>query len=80
MARKFGIGYSPDSYDALFRHLQEKGFKVSEILKTGLVLENKDGKGYHDRFRGRLMSPFLMCRGVWSASAAGYLPRVSRNI
>lgn len=63
MARKFGIGYSPDSYDALFRHLQEKGFKISEILKTGLVLENKDGKGYHDRFRGRLMFPIFDVQG-----------------
>ena len=63
MARKFGIGYSPDSYDALFKHLQEKGFKISEILKTGLVLENKDGKGYHDRFRGRLMFPIFDVQG-----------------
>ncbi|MDO4531740.1 MAG: DNA primase, partial [Bacillota bacterium] len=63
IARKFGIGYSPDSYDALFRHLKEKGFPVSEILKSGLVLENKDGKGYHDRFRGRLMFPIFDVQG-----------------
>ncbi|MBR5816359.1 MAG: DNA primase, partial [Anaerotignum sp.] len=37
MARKFGIGYSPDSYDALFKHLKEKGFTVFDILKSGLV-------------------------------------------
>jgi len=43
MARKFGIGYSPDSYDALFKHLKGKGFSVSDILKSGLVLENKEG-------------------------------------
>ena len=63
MARKFGIGYSPDSYDALFRHLKEKGFTLSDILKSGLVLENKDGKGYHDRFRGRLMFPIFDVQG-----------------
>lgn len=63
IARKFGIGYSPDSYDALFRHLQEKGFTTGDILKTGLVLENKDGKGYHDRFRGRLMFPIFDVQG-----------------
>lgn len=63
IARKFGIGYSPDRYDALFKHLQEKGFSVSDILKTGLVLENKDGKGYHDRFRGRLMFPIFDVQG-----------------
>ena len=63
IARKFGIGYSPDRYDALFRHLKEKGFTVSDILKSGLVLENKDGKGYHDRFRGRLMFPIFDVQG-----------------
>lgn len=63
IARKFGIGYSPDRYDALFRHLREKGFSVSELLKSGLVLENKDGKGYHDRFRGRLMFPIFDVQG-----------------
>ncbi|MBR5122437.1 MAG: DNA primase [Anaerotignum sp.] len=63
IARKFGIGYSPDSYDALFKHLKEKGFTVSDILKSGLVLENKDGKGYHDRFRGRLMFPIFDVQG-----------------
>ena len=63
MARKFGIGYSPDSYDALLKHLKEKGFTISDILKSGLVLENKDGKGYHDRFRGRLMFPIFDVQG-----------------
>ena len=32
-------------------------------MKTGLVLENKDGKGYHDRFRGRLMFPIFDVQG-----------------
>lgn len=63
IARKFGIGYSPERYDALFKHLKEKGFSVSDILKTGLVLENKDSKGYHDRFRGRLMFPIFDVQG-----------------
>lgn len=63
IARKFGIGYSPERYDSLFKHLKEKGFSVSDILKTGLVLENKDGKGYHDRFRGRLMFPIFDVQG-----------------
>ncbi len=63
IARKFGIGYSPDSYDALLKHLKEKGFTLSDMLKSGLVLENRDGKGYHDRFRGRLMFPIFDVQG-----------------
>lgn len=61
--RKFGIGYSPDSYDALSRHLQEKGFTMEEIVKSGLALENKNGDGYHDRFRGRVMFPIFDAQG-----------------
>lgn len=63
IARKFGIGYSPDRYDALFHYLKERGYSTGDILKTGLVLENKDGKGYHDRFRGRLMFPIFDVQG-----------------
>lgn len=63
IARKFGIGYSPDRYDALQQHLLEKGFSIGDLLKSGLVLENKDGKGYHDRFRGRLMFPIFDVQG-----------------
>lgn len=63
IARKFGIGYSPERYDALQRHLLEKGFSIGDLLKSGLVLENKDGKGYHDRFRGRLMFPIFDVQG-----------------
>lgn len=61
--RKFGIGYSPDSYDALTSHLREKGFTMDEILKSGLALENKNGGGYHDRFRGRIMFPIFDAQG-----------------
>lgn len=63
IARKFGIGYSPDRYDALLKHLQQQGYTTGEMLKSGLVLENKDGKGYHDRFRGRLMFPIFDVQG-----------------
>lgn len=63
IARKFGIGYAPEGYEVLFRHLKEAGYSTADILKTGLVLENKDGKGYHDRFRGRLMFPIFDVQG-----------------
>lgn len=61
--RKFGLGYAPDSRNMLFQHLEEKGFTISEMLKSGLVLENKDGSGYHDRFFNRLMFPILDVQG-----------------
>jgi len=57
--KKFGLGYSPKGRDELYRHLKSKGFNDADILKSGLVLENKYGKGYHDRFYDRLMFPII---------------------
>lgn len=54
-AEKFGLGYSPDSYDALSRHLTQKGFTVPELIEAGLV--SQGDRGVYDRFRGRLMWP-----------------------
>lgn len=58
---KFGLGYAPSSYDALYKHLLSIGFNQSVILKSGLVIA-KDNKVY-DRFRGRVMFPIFDVRG-----------------
>lgn len=48
--KKFGIGYAPSGRDNLLRHLKEKGFSREVMIKSGLVMESKDGKGLYDRF------------------------------
>ncbi|MBQ3053285.1 MAG: DNA primase [Clostridia bacterium] len=60
---RFGIGYSPDSYDALFTHLKEKGYSDKLIMESGLVRKSeKTGKPY-DFFRDRVMIPIFDIRG-----------------
>lgn len=54
-AETFSLGYSPDSFDAMSRHLTEKGFSVPELIEAGLV--SQGDRGVYDRFRGRLMWP-----------------------
>ena len=63
IGRKFGIGYAPNRGHALLDALKEKGFTIQEMEKSGLVIENKDKKGYHDRFRDRLMFPIFDPQG-----------------
>ncbi|MEA5082652.1 MAG: DNA primase [Lachnospiraceae bacterium] len=63
MQRKFGLGFSPEGKDRLYNVLKEKGFSDKAMLKSGLVMENKYGKGYHDRFYGRLMFPIFDVQG-----------------
>ncbi|MFG3662493.1 DNA primase [Streptomyces sp. NPDC047706] len=51
----FGVGYSPQGWDHLTRHLRGKGFTDKELLLSGLSQEGR--RGPIDRFRGRLMWP-----------------------
>ncbi len=62
----FQLGFSPDSYEALQKHLKEIGYSEKELLDAGLIIETEDGRtGGHtrDRFRGRLMFPIHDTRG-----------------
>ncbi|HEU0130047.1 MAG TPA: DNA primase [Mycobacteriales bacterium] len=54
-AAAYSVGYSPDSWDALTRHLAALGFSREELLAAGLVSQGQ--RGVVDRFRGRLMFP-----------------------
>jgi len=59
---RFKLGYSLDSWRALKDYLRGKGYKQDEIHAAGLVIE-REGGGYYDRFRGRLMIPIRNVRG-----------------
>jgi DNA primase len=55
VAEHFGVGYAPQSWDALTTHLRGKGFSDEELLAGGLV--SQGNRGVYDRFRGRLVWP-----------------------
>lgn len=54
-AEHFGVGFAPQSWDALTSHLRAKGFTDEELLAGGLV--SQGNRGIYDRFRGRLVWP-----------------------
>ncbi len=59
--KSFRIGFS-GNFDELYMALKKEGFKDSEILESGLVNRNDNGK-YIDRYRNRLMFPICDARG-----------------
>lgn len=59
---RFGLGFAPDSWDALIRELGEQGYEKRDLLDAGLAVSNKDGRIY-DRFRNRVMFPIIDVRG-----------------
>ena len=58
---RFGIGYAPDSWNALVDAMRKKGYTDEELREADLVGE-KNGRIY-DRFRNRLMFPIIDVRG-----------------
>ncbi len=54
----FELGYALKEWDALISYLTTKRhYKLNDLAAAGLVSERRDGSGYLDRFRGRLMFP-----------------------
>ena len=49
-------------FDELYIALRKEGFEDKEILESGLVNKNDNGK-YIDRYRNRLMFPICDARG-----------------
>lgn len=57
----FGIGFAPDTWNALTDAMRQKGYTDQELIDAGLVSE-KNGRIY-DKFRNRLMFPIIDVRG-----------------
>lgn len=59
---KFGLGYSPETWDAFTKEALGKGYQLDYLEKTGLTIVREDGKHF-DRFKGRVMFPIQSLSG-----------------
>ena len=71
MVKNFGLGYAPDSWNALTDAMRAKGYSDKELFEAGLMKHGKNGGGY-DAFRNRLMFPVIDVRG----SVIGFSGRI----
>ena len=68
----FGLGYSPNAWDAGLNYFQNKDYTIDELRDTGLITEKDQDKVY-DRFRHRLMIPIRDRRGRMAGFGARIL-------
>lgn len=57
----FGLGWAPDTWDALSRHLLAAGYTPDELVDAGLATQGQ--RGPVDRMRGRVVFPILEAGG-----------------
>ncbi len=61
--RDFGIGYAPDDWESLKRHLSTRGIPESVQVEYGLLVQREESGRTYDRFRDRVMFPIRDVRG-----------------
>ena len=64
---RFGIGYAPDSWDALLSAARRQRIGERQLVAAGLVVPREGeggGHGCYDRFRNRLMFPIIDPAGL----------------
>ena len=59
---KFGLGYSPETWDSFTKEALSKGYQLDYLDKVGLTIVREDGKHF-DRFKGRVMFPIQSLSG-----------------
>jgi len=61
------IGFVPDQWELLTQYLLKKGYGVEDLIAAGLTIKKEgamNGRGFYDRFRGRIMFPIFDMYGA----------------
>ena len=62
IANRFGLGYAPDSFDALLKAMTALGYSEYELFDCDLLRRSSRGN-FYDTFRNRLIFPIIDVRG-----------------
>lgn len=57
--KRFGLGYAPDSFDALSKHMHSLGYNDFELKAAFLAGKSEKTNRYYDYFRNRIMFPII---------------------
>ncbi len=73
VATHFKLGFAPDEWDALVKHLKSRGFRSDEIESSGLA-KRSSRDNLIDHLRGRVIFPIFDAEGNPVAVAGRVLP------
>lgn len=59
----FSLGYAPAEWDRLLRSIQKRQGAVELASALGLLISRREGSGFYDRFRNRLIFPIFNTMG-----------------
>jgi DNA primase len=56
---RFGMGFAAQGWDHLLRFFQRQRISPDIVEKAGFILPRKNGSGFYDRFRNRIIFPII---------------------
>ncbi len=59
----FQIGYADSDWEGLINRCRQRSISLETLNRAGLLIPRKDGRGYYDRFRARIMFPVFSPSG-----------------
>jgi DNA primase len=60
------VGFVPDQWELLTKYLLKKNHSIDDLVASGLTIKREgaqSGRGFYDRFRGRIMFPIRDVHG-----------------
>jgi len=75
----FRIGFAPDEFTALYRHLRQKGYSMT-ILEESELFRQKEDRGNYDFFRNRIIFPIFDITGRVIAFSGRKMPESDENL
>ena len=57
--KSFGLGFAPEGWDRLLKHMLFKDFTKEELIAAGLAVAGKSKDGCYDAYRNRVVFPIV---------------------
>ncbi len=57
--KQFTIGFAPDAWDGLIKHLKNEQVSTELMYQAGLIIAREKKDGFYDRFRNRVIFPIF---------------------
>jgi DNA primase len=76
--RRFQLGFAPDEWSWLLERAKQTPYSAAVLEKIGVISRRRQGPGYYDRFKGRVMFPIFDSQARAVGTGGRVLPQLAQ--
>ncbi|HEV3136256.1 MAG TPA: toprim domain-containing protein, partial [Pirellulales bacterium] len=77
--RRFQLGFAPDQWEWITAQVRGTAFNPAMLERIGVVSRRRQGPGYYDRFKGRVLFPIFDSQGRAAGLGGRVLPQLATS-